>query len=153
MLEKLFHNADLDIELTSYIDDKQNVWFRGKDIAKILGHSVTDQAILWKHVSDNHKQLICCPVELKGQQNEMRGKWTTFIDEAAFYELVFSSKLHVPAAKKFRDWVFEKVLPSICKYGQYKLFDNLWNKMIMISNETDLHYQVIDMIRRFFPDY
>ena len=115
MLEKLFHNADLDIELTSYIDDKQNVWFRGKDIAKILGYSITDQAIR-KHVSDNHKQLICCPVEIKGQQNEMRGKWTTFIDEAAFYELVFSSKLL--AAKKFLDWVFEKVLPSICKYGQ-----------------------------------
>ena len=149
MLEKLFHNADLDIELTSYIDDKQNVWFRGKDVAKILGYSVTDQAIR-KHVSDNHKQLICCPVEMKGQQNDMRGKWTTFIHEAGFYELVFSSKL--PAAKKFRDWVFEKVPPSICKYGQYKLFDNARNKMIMISNETDLHYKVVDMIRRFYPD-
>ena len=43
MLEKLFHNADLDIELTSYIDEKQNVWFRGKDIAKILSYSVTDK--------------------------------------------------------------------------------------------------------------
>ena len=149
MLEKLFHNADLDIELTSYIDDKQNVWFRGKDIAKILGYSVTDQAIR-KHVSDNHKQLTCCPVEMEGQQNDMRGKWTTFIDEAGFYELVFSSKL--PAAKKFRDLVYEKVLPSICKYGQYKLFDNPWNKMIMISNKTDLHYKAVDMIRRFYPD-
>ena len=147
MMEKLFHNADLDIELTSYIDEKQNVWFWGKDIAKILGYSVTDQAIR-KHVSDNHKQLICCPIEMKGQQNDMRGKWTTFIDEARFYELVFSSKL--PAAKKFRDWVFEKVRPSICKYGQYKLFDNPRNKMI--SNETDLHYKVVDMIRRFCPD-
>ena len=44
-----------------------------KGIAKILGYSVTDQAIR-KHVSDNHKQLICCPVEIKGQQNDMRGK-------------------------------------------------------------------------------
>ena len=86
MLKKLFHNADLDIELTSYIDDKQNVWFRGKDIAKILGYSVTDQAIR-KHVSDNHKQLICFPIEMKGQQNDMRGKWTTFIDEAGFMNL------------------------------------------------------------------
>ena len=113
MLDKLFHNADLDIKLTSYIDDKQNVWFRGKDIAKILGYSVTDQAIR-KHVSDNHKQLICCPLEMKGQQNDMRGKWTTFIDEAGFYELVISSKL--PTAKKFRNWVFEIVLPSIYKW-------------------------------------
>ena len=46
---------------------------------------------------------------------------TYFIDEAGFYELVFGSKLE--AAKKFRDRVFTTVLPSIRKYGQYKLFD------------------------------
>ena len=45
MLEKLFHNADLDIELTSFIDNKQNVWLNGKDIARILGYSDIDQAI------------------------------------------------------------------------------------------------------------
>ena len=37
MLEKLFHNADLDVDLISYIDNKQNVWFKGKTIAAILG--------------------------------------------------------------------------------------------------------------------
>jgi len=51
MLEKLFHNADLDIELTSYIDNQQNIWFKGKDIAQILGYSDTDLA-LRKHVSE-----------------------------------------------------------------------------------------------------
>ena len=84
------------------------------------------------------------------QQNDTRGKWCTFIDETGFYELVFSSKLE--AAKKFRDWVFTTVLPSIRKYGQYKLFDSPWNKMIMTGNETDLHYKVVDLIRRYYPD-
>ena len=77
-------------------------------------------------------------------------RWYTFIDEAGFYELIFSSKLE--AAKKFRDWVFTIVLPSIRKYGQYKLFDSPWNKMIMIGNETDLHYKVVDLIRRYYLD-
>ena len=31
----------MNIELTSYIDNKQNVWFKGKDFAKILGYSNT----------------------------------------------------------------------------------------------------------------
>ena len=84
MIEKKYANEDLEIELASYIDDKQDVWFRGKDIAKILDYSVTDQAIR-KHVSNNHKQLICSPVEMKGQKNDMRSKWTTFIDEAGFF--------------------------------------------------------------------
>ena len=40
MLEKkIYVNQDMNIELTSYIDDKLNVWFRGMDVAKILGYS------------------------------------------------------------------------------------------------------------------
>ena len=31
MLEKLFYNADLDADLTLFIDNKQNVWFKHKD--------------------------------------------------------------------------------------------------------------------------
>ena len=84
------------------------------------------------------------------QQNDTRGKYCTFINEPGFYELVFSSKLEF--AKRFRQWVFNTVLPSIRKYGQYKLFDSPWNKMIMIGNENDLHYKVVDLIRRYYPD-
>ena len=170
MLEKKFTNEDLGIEMNSYIDKQQNVWFRGKDVAKILGYRDTDQAIR-KNVSTENKMIHliqpkcspvvrtgqqngtkvkCCPHETQGQQNDTRGKYCTFINEPGFYELVFSSKLEF--AKKFRQWVFTTVLPSIRKYGQYKLFDSPWNKMIMISNENDLHYKVVDLIRRYYPD-
>ena len=132
MLEKKFANNELEIELTSFIDNKQNIRFKSKDVALILGYSNTTDAIK-RHVSGNHKIK-----HLSRQQRETRG-WseTYFIDEAGFYELVFGSKLET--AKKFRDWVFTQVLPSIRKYGQYKLFDNLNNKMFKIENETDLH--------------
>ena len=30
--------------MNSFIDNKQNIWFRGKDVAKILGYRDTDQA-------------------------------------------------------------------------------------------------------------
>ena len=73
MLQKKNANVDLQIELTSYIDSKQNVWFRGKDVAKILGYSNTYNA-LERHVSYNHKQLICCSPETGGQQNDTRKK-------------------------------------------------------------------------------
>ena len=36
MLEKSYKNDELGVEITSYIDKKQNIWFRGRDIAKIL---------------------------------------------------------------------------------------------------------------------
>ena len=54
MLAKRFNNAKLGIELTSYVDNKQNIWFQGKDVAKILGYSDTDQAIR-KHVDEQDK--------------------------------------------------------------------------------------------------
>ena len=38
LIEKTFANDELEIELTSYIDNKQNIWFKEKDIAKILGY-------------------------------------------------------------------------------------------------------------------
>ena len=123
MIEKNFSNKDLEIELTSYINDKQNVWFRGKDVAKILGYSKPENAVE-RHVSKNHqiRQIIWYSVSGSQVQNPGetpgQGRWCTFIDEAGFYELVFSSKLE--SAKRFRDWVFTIVLPSIRKYGQYK---------------------------------
>ena len=151
MIEKKFASKDLEIELTSYIDNQQNVWFRGKDVAEILGYSKTRDALL-KHVDNEDKQQIFTP------HASVHKTWTvgpsgslcTYINESVFYSLVLSSKLET--AKKFKHWVTSQVLPSIRKYGQYKLFDSPWNKMIMIGNETDLHYKVVDLIRRYYPD-
>ena len=184
MLEKKFTSKELGIELSSFIDKQQNVWFLGKDVATILGYKDTDDAVR-RHVSvenkmrqiiqpkccpgktpgqqnvvksrggetppqQNNTKVKCCRPETPGQQNDTRGKYYTFINEPGFYELVFGSKLEF--AKKFRQWVFNTVLPSIRKYGQYKMFDSPWNKMIMIGNERDLHYKVVQLIRNYYPD-
>ena len=142
MMNKTFKNEELGIELKSYIDKQQNIWFREKDVSEILGYKDTNQAIR-KHV-DNQDQKSC-PVETTGQV-----RWSNFINESSFYSLVLSSKLET--AKKFKKWVTSEVLPSIRKYGQYKIFDSPWNKMIMIGNETDLHYKVVQLIRNYYPD-
>ena len=53
MLEKKYSNQDMNIELTSRIDNKQNVWFRGKNIALILGYENENRnQILKNHVSE-----------------------------------------------------------------------------------------------------
>ena len=79
------------------------------------------------------KHLKCCPGKTPGQQIE-------------------TVLLELQNGASGPRWVFTTVLPSIRKYGQYKLFDSPWNKMIMISNETDLHYKVVDLIRKYYPD-
>ena len=173
MLDKKFINKDLGIELTSYIDDQQNVWFLGKDVAEILGYSNTKKAVL-NHVDcEDKKQLftyhprgpkmgpvanprgpkmgpVANPRGPKMGPVAPSGSMCTYINESGFYSLLLSSKLE--KAKKFKRWVTSQVLPTIRKYGQYKMFNCPWNKMIMIGNETDLHYKVVQLIRRYYPD-
>ena len=55
MLEKTFNNKELGIEITSYIDKKLRVWFKAKEVAKILGYKKTRNAIE-KHVSKKYKK-------------------------------------------------------------------------------------------------
>ena len=142
MLKKKFANKDLGIELSSYIDNKQNIWFVGKDVATILGYQDTNQAIR-KHVEEEDKY--------KGAVETTGGLQQSFyINESGFYSLLLSSKLET--AKKFKHWVTSLVLPSIRKYGYYKMFDNPNNKMIKIENETDLHYIVVELIRKYYPN-
>ena len=74
----------------------------------------------------------------------------TYINESGFYSLLLSSKLET--AKKFKHWITSQVLPSIRKYGYYKLFDNPNNKMFKIENEEDLHCKVVELIRNFYPN-
>ena len=142
MLEKKFTNARLGFELTSYIDDKQNIWFLGKDVAKVLGYSDTDKAIR-RHVDEEDKY--------KGAAKTAGGLQQSFyINESGFYSLVLTSKLET--AKKFKHWVTSQVLPSIRKFGYYKLFDNPNNKMFKIENEMDLHCKVVYLTRIYYPN-
>ena len=137
MIEKVFINRNLGIKFNSYIDKKLRVWFKAKEVAQILGYRDTNQAIR-KHVSENHKRKVILnqPVETTGCS------MTYFIDEAGFYELVFKSRL--PSAKMFREWVFSKVLPSLRKYGYYRMFDNLKSRKVIINGEKYYKHPVFD---------
>ena len=143
MIEKNFINHQLGIKFNSYIDGKCRVWFKAKEVAKILGYKKTENAIN-RHVSESHKKnflLSChpvsggqvikksCPRDSRGQvikdkkgypaktAGQVQNRWIILIDEPGFYELVFKSRL--PTARIFREWVFSKVLPSIRKFGYY----------------------------------
>ena len=77
MTVKKFANEDLEIEPISFIDSKQNVWFRGKDVAKILGYSETDKAIR-NHVDEEDK--------FKGPAKTVGGwQLSFFINESGLY--------------------------------------------------------------------
>ena len=125
MIEKSFINQQLGIKFNSYVDEKLNVLFKATDVAKILGYCDTKKAVK-QHVSVEKEIIKLINPNVGGyetppQQKDTSGKYCMLVNEPGFYELVFKSRL--PSARIFRQWVFAKVLPSIRKYGYYKMID------------------------------
>ena len=77
MIEKKYIYQDMNIKLTSYIDSKQNVWFRGKEVADILGYSKTRDALL-KHVDNEDKQLISWRPQNVDGRSQVQNRYYTF---------------------------------------------------------------------------
>ena len=150
IIEKVFHYKENEITVIKCRDD---IWFRGKDIAKALGYEKTLNTIL-KHVDDDDKYIL---EDLRrGSQiralfkNEQGG--SIFINESGLYSLIFGSRLE--SAEIFKRWVTKDVLPSIRKTGRYDYcIDHKYNNTLTfrIENEMDLHVKVVSFLKKRYP--
>ena len=114
------------------LEQNNEPWFVGKDVADILGYSDTAQAVR-KPIDDEDKGV--------GEMTTPGGKQpVTIINESGLYSLILSSKL--PTAKKFKHWVTAEVLPSIRKHGGYiagqenMTGEELMAKALMVAKKT-----------------
>ena len=162
-----YKNNELNVEINCYVDKKNEIWFRGKEIASILKYKNTRKAIR-DHVHKDDKKLMDFKIKLKSRCNEKlplaespetrcnekfrraesleKTFKCVFINESGFYSLIFSSKQ--PEAREFRHWVTNKVLPSIRKKGYY----GVKSKKLLIESEYDLHCKVVQFIRSKYPE-
>lgn len=113
-------------QVRSYIDEDNNLWFIGIDIAKCLGYELERKA-LSDHVDKDDKFIVKYK-EYKDSPEIRNSIWVpgtndysdkTIINEAGMYSLLFSSKR--PEAKEFKAWICKEVIPSIRKHGGYIL--------------------------------
>ena len=154
-----YKNNELNIDINCYIDKKDQIWFRAKEIALILNYKNTQKAIR-DHVHEDDKKLMDLKIKPKSGVNETFPPLKSpedgiikcfyaksiFINESGFYSLILSSKQ--PVAREFKHWVTNKVLPSIRKKGYY----NMKSKKLMIESEYDLHCKVVQFIRDKYPE-
>ena len=151
------------------IKKDDDIWFRGKTVADILGYLNSRKAIN-DHVDSKDK---CKLNELKSWglnslpltevgENDQKSKSndslpltgnlknTIYINESGLYSLILGSKMN--KAKDFKRWVTKEVLPSIRKTGRYE-FSNKPYKMpaFSIKTEYDLHEKVVNFIRNNYP--
>ena len=102
----------------------EHPWFKADDVCKALGY---------KDVKNAVKQHIKYALDKKSLNDIINGGRRAppsgfrrdregqqpYISEPGVYALIFGSKLQ--SAERFRVWVFEEVLPSIRKDGEYLL--------------------------------
>ena len=143
-----YKNDTLKVEINCYIDKKNEIWFRRKEIALILEYKNTCKAIM-DHVHKDDKKFMVCKIKPKSGGNKTlplaedleKAIKCLFINESGFYSLILSSKQ--PKAREFKHWVTSKVLPSIRKKGYY----DIKSKKLLIESEYDLHCKVVSFIR------
>ena len=150
IVEKVFKYEENEISVIKCRDD---IWFKGRDVARSLEYEKTRNAIL-RHVEDEDKTTL---EDLKRRAlfqgpPEYGQAGTTFINESGLYSLILRSKLE--SAKVFKRWVTKDVLPSIRKTGRYDYcIDHRYNNTLTfkIENETDLHVKVVSFLKKRYP--
>ena len=105
-----------------YVNDIHNkFWFDGKEIVLFIGYSDHKDAIK-RHISDEYKKnlgdIVRGGVSPPLDHNE---KNKIYISEEGLYQLLTTSKLDNDIIKKFQNWVFDEILPSIRKNGKYEI--------------------------------
>jgi len=124
MISQVFHFEDSSLSVIKHDDD---IWFRGKSVATILGYKNTKDSLI-RHVDSDDKMKLGDFV--KGRDSrplEKNEKNTIYINESGLYSLILRSKLE--KAKQFKRWVTKEVLPSIRKTGSYTVPQN--NDMLL----------------------
>jgi anti-repressor protein len=102
------YNFGADEVRTVIIDSE--IWFIASDVTKILGYVNGKQAVI-EHCKGVYKKY---PLKTSGGMQDL-----SIIDESGLYKLILASKK--PNAIKFKEWVTEKILPSIRKTGSYSV--------------------------------
>ena len=150
IIEKVFHYEESKI---SVIRCKDNIWLRGKDIAKALGYSIPRKAIR-EHVDPENRSSLECLAKgsLKWTPLKNEQKSEIFINKSGLYSLILQSKLE--SAKAFKRWVTKDVLPSIRRTGRYAYcMNHKYSDMLTfkIESETDLHVKVVSFLKKRYP--
>ena len=152
IIEKVFKYGETEL---SVIKCKDDIWFRGKMLAEVLGYSNSLKAIR-THIDSEDKEEMLELLYDGGAQNghPFRNvqRETIYVNESGLYSLVLRSKLE--SAKEFKRWVMSQVLPSIRKTGRYDYrIDHKYNDTLTfkIENETDLHVKVVSFLKKRYP--
>lgn len=98
-------------------------WFCLKDICDILG--LSNSRMILERINNPYVSSIYIGVQTGIRSDgapAIQKVPMNFVNEAGLYQAIGQSRK--PEAKRFMDWIFSEVLPSIRKTGSYSLEDD-----------------------------
>lgn len=146
---KLFENKEF--SKVRIVLENDLPYFNLKDVCKILGLGNSSQV----KMRLNTKGVILNDTLTNGGKQKMN-----FINESNLYKCIFQSKKD--EAEKFTEWVTSEVLPSIRKYGEYKLKNEIENlkvrnnelqrqiKYVYTEDEVSKKNEINHLVRKNF---
>ena len=132
---KIFNNEEFG-QIRTIIDENNEPWFVGKDIAETLGYKQTANMM---KILDDRDYIEINPQKVANTGFIQNGiilepnkniKRMLVINESALYQAIFGSTLE--KAKEFKRWVTSEVLPSIRRDGGY-----------IVANENDTEEDIL----------
>lgn len=133
------------------IDNADKIWFNANQLTKSIGYKDSRDAIK-KHIL---KTDLIQLKKINHSYNIKQHPQTIYINESGLYKLILRSKL--PKAKIFTEWVTNDVLPSIRKYGYYKMKKDYENEKTELLNKINYlqknqHKLQKDLKRNKYPN-
>lgn len=106
-----FENAHINV----IIDENDIAWFNANEISLSLGYKYPKYAVINNVDTEDKIKLENINIDYKVDKHPH----SIYINESGLYSLLLQSRL--PKSKKFKQWITKIVIPSIRKFGYYKL--------------------------------
>jgi prophage antirepressor-like protein len=114
------------------IDNDDDLWFNGQDVLKTLKYKDLKKSLPRMVDASERKYL-----KNINHNNNISGisSISIYLSEAGLYTLIIKSQL--PAAHEFKKWITHNVLPSIRKYGYYRISKDCDSKIKSLQDEIN----------------
>ena len=124
-------------------DENNEIWFNAMNTTTALSYK-NNKAALRKHV--NRYNIVVLKHLTKEYSKYKQHPNSLYINEAGLYSLIMRSRM--PKAIKFAEWITEEVLPSIRKFGSYKLKQGYEKQLFDVMDKINYLTKENEKIKR-----
>ena len=140
-----------DKEVFIILDINNEIYFKVKDVLKLLGYNGLNKFTRIKNVEKKNiiklkyiKVGTSMSLPLNAQPSAV------FVNEGGLYQLLSNS--HKPLAQQFKNELFTNILPTIRKTGMYKMKEKDNNKLKEINNKLKTKIKKLEDENNYYED-